>query len=1112
MSEAATLRPKDYRFILFCLLVCALSLIIGIRYFYRAFPEASIDFQFTRESSQPVAESFLAAQGLSTGGYRHAAVFAYDGTAKVFLERELGAEAANAVLGTEVRLWRWGHRWYQPSQKEEFRVEVTPRGDIASFSHVLPEDASGADLSPEAARSLAESFLVLDMGRPIDSVEYITSQTQKRPARTDHVFTWKVAGMQYKEATYRITVTVQGDRIDGYSEFLQVPEEWTDNYSRLRSLNESATQIDMLFFVLLGVGMVITLGRRLRMRDVPWKTALIFAAIASSLQFLDTLNSFPLAEYNFRTTESYGSFAGQMILSALLGGLGTGGIILLLTAAAEPLYRESYPSHLSIGRFFTWQSVRTRSFLIASLAGITLTFFFFAYEIGFYLLANRLGAWSPAEVPYTDLLNTRLPWISVLLGGFFPAVSEEWVFRAFSIPYLGSLLRRRWLAVVLASAIWGFGHANYPNQPFFIRGIEVGIVGLILSWAMFRFGILAPLIAHYSIDAFYSAFLFLRSGNPYLVTTGAITAGINLIPLVVAAGAYLVTRRFRDETGLTNASEGTATPLPEELPAETVTAPPYSRLKRGLRHASPVLLALGGALILLFSPVRFGDFIRFRMTPAEAERKSEQFLGELGFDTRNFRRATRVSSRVDPLASQYIYTAGGIPRLNQIYHDLNPSVNWHTRFYRPLDREEFIVALDPSSGRVVAFRHALPDDAPGPNLSQAQALTITSSFLKGRGYDLTQYELKETKSEQPKQRRDTEFIWESRSMTPGAVGDARVRVEAGVLGNKIGTWKQSVKLPEDWVRNREERNIYSIFVFSAQSLFLIAVFGSAIGILITATFRGQVNWKLAAKLGGAGMLIELIRALNALPELWFDYDNRVEPRIHILDMAVGHAMQVIGIGLAVTLAVGLILACYPSVQAILRKKSLNTWGKDAVVAAVAALGGYLVLDWIFAQLHYRTSPLGLVPALAHPDDLGSYLPLISYVRDVVLSALFFSTVVAVGVYIWTRAEGQPWRRSLLCLGLFGSLLPGSARRVSEVGLDLLASLLLVGLVVWLVRVYLRNNYLAYFLSAALLALARAALSLQGHGNPALAIQEWVLWGIALGVGGFLFLRSSPAVD
>jgi hypothetical protein len=46
-----TLRAKDYRLILFCLLICAASLYVGVRYFYRAFPEASIQFKVNRDSS-----------------------------------------------------------------------------------------------------------------------------------------------------------------------------------------------------------------------------------------------------------------------------------------------------------------------------------------------------------------------------------------------------------------------------------------------------------------------------------------------------------------------------------------------------------------------------------------------------------------------------------------------------------------------------------------------------------------------------------------------------------------------------------------------------------------------------------------------------------------------------------------------------------------------------------------------------------------------------------------------------------------------------------------------------------------------------------------------------
>ena len=111
------------------------------------------------------------------------------------------------------------------------------------------------------------------------------------------------------------------------------------------------------------------------------------------------------------------------------------------TAGAEPLYRSTFGSKISLGNLFRPRGMRTKSFFLGTILGLSLTGAFVAYQIAFYMLAYRFGAWSPADVPYSDLLNTRLPWAFVLFGGFLPAVSEEFLFRMFAIPFLRNLVR-----------------------------------------------------------------------------------------------------------------------------------------------------------------------------------------------------------------------------------------------------------------------------------------------------------------------------------------------------------------------------------------------------------------------------------------------------------------------------------------------------------------------------------------------------------------------------------------------------------------------------------------------------------------------------------------------
>ena len=102
---------KDVRLIAICAVVAAVSLYVGVRYFFKAFPEAQIDFKTTKQTSLPIAQDFLAGLDLPTAGYRHAAIFDFDDDAKTVLEREVGAEESGRLLDGPIRLWRWRHRW-----------------------------------------------------------------------------------------------------------------------------------------------------------------------------------------------------------------------------------------------------------------------------------------------------------------------------------------------------------------------------------------------------------------------------------------------------------------------------------------------------------------------------------------------------------------------------------------------------------------------------------------------------------------------------------------------------------------------------------------------------------------------------------------------------------------------------------------------------------------------------------------------------------------------------------------------------------------------------------------------------------------------------------------
>jgi membrane protease YdiL (CAAX protease family) len=1092
------LTAGDIRFLLVCLLILGLTVWFSATHFYKAFPEASIDFQVTRNDARRLAEQFLSARGHDVRGFREASRFSFDNSAKTFLERELGLEAANKLMGSRVRLWRWSHRWFLPQQKEEYRVDITPAGGTAGFEHQIPEAAPRPGIAPEQARALAESFLRDKMGRDPAGLEFIEDATATRPARQDHVFTWKERDFDIKEATYRIEVTLLGNEIGGYREYLKVPERWLRGYERMRSKNLAAQTMDTVLALLLVVALLATIVIRVRVREVRWGRATLVGVTGAVLSFLASWNAQPLAEFTYPTTDSYGSFVVRHFMLEVLSALAAGSLLFVLTAGAEPLYRQSLKSRISLSNLFRPRGLRTKSFFKGAVLGLTLTGIFVAYQIVFYLLAYRIGAWSPADVPYDDLLNTRFPWLFVLFGGFLPAVSEEFLFRMFAIPFLKKVLRATWAAVVMAGFIWGFGHAGYPQQPFYIRGVEVGIGGIALGMIMLRWGILPTLVWHYSVDALYTALLLLRSHNLYFVLSGAASAGFMLLPVLIAWAAYLRGKGFEPEAGLTNGDEGTAVapevdvaPVPEE--SATIV---YHSMSARRRLAACAIIAVSLGCLLV--PVQqFGDLPRFGLGVPQARAAADAFVRERGLDPTGFRTAVYPLNLEDSVVTKYFLERRPVAAVANAWEQNIPLHSWTVRYYRPLEKEEIRVTLHPETGRVISFHHILPEDRPGADITPEDARKAASVYLTSRGIDLARLELKETTSERKKARRDYTLVWEAVASDPRNVDEARYRLRIEIAGDKVAAMAPFWKLPESYVRERSQRNLLSNVLLFLRIVVIAGLVAMGLWLMVRRTRKHELRWKDVMRVAVPVAVLGVLGAISDAPLVLRNYDTAIPIETFRAVVIAGMAISALGLFLGLACCAGVLLAALPDSLAALKSAHRRTAFADSLIALAVALALANLTSrgawWLIDHFHVHA-----LLSASSPDSFAAISPALSAVAAGCEGAVFALTFLALVWYAAVSVFRNRWIAVVAAFAATAAFVPGQVHTAAEFALHYGILLATAGAVFLFASTFARGNSLAYVLAAVTLALGRRGLTLLEQRYSGLRLQGGaVLFLVAL---------------
>jgi membrane protease YdiL (CAAX protease family) len=1095
----ARLSGSDQRILLLWILLGIAGGFFAHKYFFQAFPEASVDFKVSRAESQKRAKAFVESLGQNLNGYQSTITFDVDENAKTYLERELGLQQANQLMSGALNIWFWEVRFFRPQQEEEFRVRMSPAGKVVGYEHKIEESRGAKSVNRDEAFSSAQQFLESKLGTDLNNWTFLPEEVNSitRPNRLDWSFTWERKGFKAKDAPYRLEVGLQGDSIGGTQEYLQVPEAWMRDYAHLRSTNLFYNQIALIPYGFL-LGGALWLGISLsRQGKSSWGPALIIGAVVAALYFLMQLNDWDAVRASYDTHYSYSSFVVRAFLSMLLGAMGTALTVSLVLPGGEPLYREARPQRLRLSRAFTLRGVRSKEFFCAAVVGLSMAAAHLGFIVAFYMIGSRFGVWAPQDLNYSEVVNTSFPWIAGVAIGVLAATSEEFLFRLFAIPFLHKLTGSRVLAVILPAFFWSFLHSAYPQEPGYIRGIEVGMIGIVAGLVMLRWGIMATLIWHYTVDASLVGMLLIRSDNLYFKISGIIVGLAALAPLLFSGILYLSRGHFEEVDDLLNQTD----PIGEiNLARQSMTGPRglstrrYDALTTGTIGFLALCVLLGGLAAWRLKREHIGDYLEMAVDRNSVIQRADTVMREHGLDPRTYRNAAIFVDNTFPVTNEFLRRRMPISEINKIYAERVPGALWRVRYFRDSQPEEYAVTLKPD-GSLQGLWHTLPEAANGANLSKEEARSIAENFLREKKQvDLSGWKVVQAESDKRPNRTDTTLAWQQDTPLDPASSDpkdssdhAYARMELKVLGDEPADFRTYIKIPEEFVRQQEEQTLARTLVFVGQ----VAVGLGLILAVLVLYFKGlrqpsgSVPWRRLFAWGCVGVIGAAVGFFlgRGIPGLLSGYQTSMPIRLFFGTVGVGvFLLGAVALGI-LTLLFGL---SWSFGARAFGEERLPTWFampanyyRDAFWIG---LGGSAVLIGLRRTLDFVSAWW----PTAHrelPADFGSFFDAIfpgaGLIGGTLFHGLFAVAILALGAAFIGAEMRARWLRLLLFFALAASLVFnwGSAADFFK---QFLASMLLLAIVVFGIRTVVRFNILGLLLIVVCTALLGDAAGLLGQ--------------------------------
>jgi len=894
-----------------CFLVAgALGMVVFAFYYGSAFPEASLDLKVPRDRITAMSRTFLEGRGFDLAGYRSVTVFTEQRDQIDFLERHLGLGKANALFRRTVPVWRWSVRWFKELEELEYAVEFTPDGRLVSFERQLPEGARGARLTEERARLMAEDFLTRGLKLDLTRYKYTERTMEDRPDRLDQSFVWKFLDFgDVGGSEYRIRVEIQGDRVGSFSQWLKIPQAWTLSQKETEARRDVLSEFAYIPVSVLYLVLVVVFFWRVHAGDIRWRRAAAVAAVAAGIVFLTQVNKFPLAFVSYDTTQSLTVFRLKQFISPVFKAAGVFFLFIPLFCSADAAGRLWLPERPGSANVFSRAYLLSGGAWKQMLLGYGMAFAAIGYVTAFYVLGQRfLHVWSPVEVAFSNSFSTYFPSLESIYTGFSAAFTEELTFRLFAVAMLLRLTKRPWLSVIIPAAIWGFAHTTYPQEPIWIRGVELTAAGIVYGWVFLRYGLVTTLVSHFIYNVFVGVVPQLQSGLPGLTANGIFALALPPIALALIRrlGPSVYWKRWKSAiSGLRAAPPSPSPSIPPEKEMEVSPGATAVISWKGLVSFGIAAAAIYGASFLFHEPDFYGKAPPVTLTRHQAARFCEKYLPATGFDSGGYTSYVMFRDHTDGLPAYVIDYFGvrGAREKFRGYYGYRPE--WVRRWYREKKVQDLEVSVD-EAGRLMSLRRRLAETDPGARLPEEKARKIAWTFLSTTPLsDRGDWEYIETDTRERPDRLDYRFTYRDKGFQAGGL---QRRLSLVVSGDRVTSYGPPwYDVPDEWTRKREVlrkelrnylRQLASVIIYIGLAMFFIV----HTVILLKRRMAGKSDVAGAARwalvLGVTPAILEFV---NDLPRFYHGYFGETEQSLstYTLTGLLGLVTQVIWMPVAV---------------------------------------------------------------------------------------------------------------------------------------------------------------------------------------------------------------------